>query len=198
MSGNTNPGAAAYYQLTPPTLADGAPLFGLRVSNRGELLVSTAIGGVAQAALADNADAVAVSATVNGQKVQSRNTVFNGTSWDRQRKTNLTARLVSAAASTNATSVKASAGDLGKIVGFNAAAAKRYLKLYNKASAPVVGTDTPVMTLTLPAGASFNFDFQMGHYFSTGIAYALTVNAADADTTALTAADVEGLSITYA
>lgn len=187
-----------YYQLTAPTLTDGQQARGLRVSSRNELLVAQSIGGVSLLALADNADAVAVTATVNGQKVQSRNTVFNGTSWDRQRKTNLTARLVSAAASTNATSVKASAGDVGNIVGFNAAAAKRYLKLYNKASAPTVGTDVPVMTLTLPAGQPFNFDFQMGHYFSTGIAYALTVNAADADTTALTAADVEGLVITYA
>jgi hypothetical protein len=42
-------------------------------------------GGVAGVALADNADAVAVSATINGAKAQSRNTVFNGTSWDRQR-----------------------------------------------------------------------------------------------------------------
>lgn len=186
-----------YYQLTAPTLTDGQPARGLRVSNRNELLVAQSVGGVALAALADNSDAVAVSATVNAEKVISRETTFNGTSWDRTRKTNLTARRVSAAASTNATSVKASAGDVGKISGFNAAAAKRYLKLYNKASAPVVGTDTPVLTLTLPAGAPFNFDLG-NHYFSTGIAYALTVNGADADTTALTAADVESLNITYA
>ena len=186
-----------FYQLTPSTLTDGSQAHGFRCDSRGALMVSSTNAGVSTIALADNADGVAASATVNGDKVVTRETVFNGTSWDRSRKTNLTARLVSAAASTNATSVKATPGDVGKISGFNAAAAKRYLKLYNKASAPTVGTDTPVFTLTLPAGAPFNFDLG-NHYFSTGIAYALTVNGADADTTALTAADVESLNITYA
>jgi lysophospholipase L1-like esterase len=52
--------------------------------------------------------------------------------------------------STNATSVKASAGSVGLIVVSNINAAVRYLKMYNKASAPTVGTDTPVMTIAVP------------------------------------------------
>lgn len=106
------------------------------------------------------------------------------------------ARLLSAAATTNATSVKASAGSVFKIVGDNTAAAKKYLKLYNKASAPTVGTDTPVMTICLPASATFSIDLP-ALYFATGIAYAITGAAADADTTALSAGDIACLNIVY-
>jgi hypothetical protein len=108
-------------------------------------------------------------------------------------------KLPSAAATTNATSVKASAGRLYKIRGYNAAAAVRYLKIYNKASAPIVGTDVPVVTIALKAADAFDIDFvNIGQYFATGIAYALTTGAADNDTGALTLADVTGLNIWYA
>lgn len=105
-------------------------------------------------------------------------------------------RILSAAATTNATSAKASAGYLHKVVGYNAAAAARYLKVYNKASAPTVGTDTPVMTFYLPATAAFALNLD-GVYFSTGIAYALTTGSADADTGALTEADILALNVIY-
>jgi hypothetical protein len=105
--------------------------------------------------------------------------------------------LASAAASTNATSVKASPGRLYKVCGYNGASALRYLKLYNKASAPTVGTDTPLFRRPLPPGG-FCFDWMdIGAYFSTGIAYALTTGNADADTGALTAADIVALSLEY-
>jgi hypothetical protein len=108
-----------------------------------------------------------------------------------------TSRVVSAAASTNATSAKASAGRVYAIQGYNAATSVRYLKIYNKASAPTVGTDTPIKTLALPPSAGFAFDFPVGYYFATGIAYALTTGSADSDTGALTAADVVGLNVDY-
>lgn len=122
---------------------------------------------------------------------------FNGTSWDRDRKPNATSRIASAAATTNATSAKASAGDLWTVHGYNAAASVRYLKFYNKASAPTVGTDVPTITLAIGPSQAFRFDLG-GHYFSTGIAYALTTGSADADTGALTLADIVGLTISYA
>lgn len=106
-----------------------------------------------------------------------------------------TARMVSAAATTNATSVKASRGTVRTVQGRNAAAAPRYLKLYDKASAPTVGTDTPKKTIHLPAGADFIFDYDI--YFGNGIAYAFTTAAADADTGALTAGDVVCFSVDY-
>ncbi|TPM25705.1 hypothetical protein [Mesorhizobium sp. B2-3-4] len=121
---------------------------------------------------------------------------FNGATWDRNRKPNATKILPSAAASTNSDFAKASAGDLWCISGFNAAASVRYLKVFNKASAPTVGTDTPVMVIALPVGA-FNLNLG-GHYLGTGIAFALTTGAALLDTGALTAADIVGLTLTYA
>lgn len=108
-------------------------------------------------------------------------------------------RLLSAAATSNPTSVKASAGRLYKVQGYNAATAVRYLKLYNKASAPTVGTDTPVVTLALAPAAAFDLDLgPIGQYFATGIAYALTTGNPDADTGALTAADIVGMNLWYA
>ena len=105
-------------------------------------------------------------------------------------------RLASAAASVNATVAKASAGRLYKIYGYNAATSVRFLKLYNKASAPTVGTDAPVVTIPLSPSREFDIDLGLiGQYFSTGIAYGLTTGAADADTGALTAADVVGLAL---
>lgn len=106
-------------------------------------------------------------------------------------------RIVSAAASTNATSAKASAGRLFSLIGYNAAAANRFLKLYNKASAPTVGTDTPLLTIVLPATTAFAIDFPSPIEFDLGIAYALTTGVADADTGALTAADVLGLNVVF-
>ena len=125
--------------------------------------------------------------------------LFNGTSWDRQKKPNAAVRLLSSAATTNATSVKATAGDLFKVSGNNTVASKRYLKLYNKASAPTVGTDTPVLTFVLAASAPFAIDLgPTGQYFAAGIAFAITGAAADADTTAIAAGDIECLNLTYA
>lgn len=101
---------------------------------------------------------------------------------------------VISAASTNATSAKGSAGMVYTIIAHNINAAVRYLKLYNKASAPTVGTDTPVLTLPIPAntaGAGFVLDTGgMGISFATGIALAITTGVADADTAAVAANEI--------
>lgn len=102
------------------------------------------------------------------------------------------ARVISAA-STNATSVK---GSVGQVFGWflsNTNAAPRHLKLYNKASAPTVGSDTPVMTILIPgntAGAGANVEFANGIAFGTGIALAITAGVGDADTGAVAANEV--------
>lgn len=101
-------------------------------------------------------------------------------------------RLISAA-STNATSLKASAGTLYTLYAVNLNAAVRYVKFYNKASSPTVGTDTPVATFPIPAsttGAGFAIDLGPGFDFATGIAYATTTGAADADTGAVAANEI--------
>lgn len=102
-------------------------------------------------------------------------------------------KLVSAA-TTNATSVKASAGTLYSVSVGSVNAAVRYLKFYNKASAPTVGTDTPVQIFSIPgntAGAGREVQIPVcGIEFSTGIAFALTTGAADADTGAVAASEI--------
>jgi len=100
-------------------------------------------------------------------------------------------RLLSAA-TTNATSVKTSAGRVHALVLSNASASVKYFKLYNKATAPTVGTDTPIMTVLIPAGQTIVpiVAAGVGVYCSSGIAYALTGGIADTDATAVAAADV--------
>mgnify|MGYP001768401173 FL=1 len=105
-------------------------------------------------------------------------------------------RLVSAAATVNPTVVKASGGRVYKITGENAAAAVKYIKLYNKATAPAA-TDTPVATFAVAASAPFSIEFDAGLYFSAGIGYRLTGANADDDATALTAADILALNVFY-
>lgn len=127
----------------------------------------------------DNADGVAVSGTANAQKVSARNYVFNGTSWDRQRKANTFARVASSAAAGNPAVGRAGAGDVRGFWGQNGAAAT-YLQIYNKATAPVIGTDTPALTYPIPANAVFSQMLGDGAYLGTGISYAFTTDAAGA------------------
>jgi hypothetical protein len=98
------------------------------------------------------------------------------------------------AATTNATNVKASAGQIYTIYAFNTNAAVRYLKLYNKASAPTVGTDVPDLTIPIPgntAGAGVVLDTGgLGVAFGTGIAFATTTGVADNDSAAVAANEV--------
>jgi hypothetical protein len=97
------------------------------------------------------------------------------------------------AATTNATSVKASAGQVWGIVATNVNANPRFLKLYNKASAPTVGTDVPTHTYLIPGntvGAGISVFMGEGSAFSTGIALAITGAVADNDTTAVAANEI--------
>ena len=106
-----------------------------------------------------------------------------------------TARLLSAAGTTNATLVSATGVTIKRITGFNARASAVYLKLYDKATAPTVGTDTPRKTLYIPA--SLAFSFEMDDFFGTGLGYGMTTAGADNSTAALTAADILALNIDY-
>jgi hypothetical protein len=97
------------------------------------------------------------------------------------------------AATTNATSLKASPGAIGSIICGNVGATQAFLKLYNKASAPTVGSDTPVHTIIIPGnttGAGFSYPIPAGLAFSTGIAFAITGAMTVADTTAVALAQV--------
>jgi hypothetical protein len=101
-----------------------------------------------------------------------------------------TVHTLNSAASTNATSVKVTAGRIYSISLSNQNAAERVFKLYQKASAPTVGTDIPVLVIPVAANSNRTVDFgPFGLQVATGIAYAVTGLITDADTTVITAGD---------
>lgn len=101
---------------------------------------------------------------------------------------------LTSAATTNATNVKSSAGQIYMITATNTNASARYLKIYNKASAPTVGTDTPILKFLIPgntAGAGTNIPIpDCGIALGTGISFALTTGVADSDTGAVAANEI--------
>ena len=104
---------------------------------------------------------------------------------------------VNSAATTNATLVKSTAGNLYALSVSNIGAAIRYVKLYNKATAPTVGTDIPVLTIAVPIGGTLVLNWgAMGMRFATGIGLAITAGAADADVAAVVAAEVK-VNVSY-
>ena len=79
----------------------------------------------------------------------------------------------------------------------NTGAAAAYVKLYNKATAPVVGTDIPEMIIPIPAavgGVPGTVSLPTGFApfrFALGLGVAITGGAADADVTAVAAGQVK-------
>lgn len=97
--------------------------------------------------------------------------------------------ILNLAATTNAGFSKAASGSVLAVDCFNGTAATAYLKLFNKASAPTLGTDIPVVVIPVAAGAYISFEYgALGKRLGTGIAYAVTLNAVDTDATALATA----------
>ena len=86
--------------------------------------------------------------------------------------------------------IKSSAGQIYGWFLFNNAATVRYVKLYNKASNPSVGADTPIMTIPLPPGAGANVNFTSGIVFSHGIGIGATTGVTDGDAGAPAANEV--------
>lgn len=99
---------------------------------------------------------------------------------------------VHSAATTNPTVVRAGVATLGMIEVYNLSASYRFLKLYDKASAPNPAVDTPIWTIPLePSGGYDKLPKPIN--FTNGIAYLITGAVADNDATAIGAADVTGV-----
>jgi hypothetical protein len=95
-----------------------------------------------------------------------------------------------AAASNNATSLKASAGQLYSVDIFNNAAYPVYFKLYNTASSPSsCGATNLTKVVGTQAGTQHTVKTEEGWPFATGIGYCLTKGIADADNTAVLVSD---------
>jgi hypothetical protein len=91
---------------------------------------------------------------------------------------------------TTGVNIKPSGGQVHGWYLYNNAAAIRVVKLYNKATAPTVGTDTPSHTIVLPANSGANVFTDTGIAFTTGIGIGVSTGIADNDSTAPAANDV--------
>jgi len=99
------------------------------------------------------------------------------------------------AATTNLTLVSGTGTTLTEITLFNASAAPIYLKIYNKTTAPVVASDTPILTIPVAAGATLLHAFGSGgKRMTAGMAFAVTLNAVKTDATAIPAGSQLSLS----
>lgn len=94
------------------------------------------------------------------------------------------------AANTNATNIKASAGQVyGYEIGNNGAS-DAWVKLYNTAGTPTAGSGTPFRVIYVPKGGRASLHAPIGILMGTGIGLTITGGAADSDTTAVAAAQV--------
>ncbi len=93
-------------------------------------------------------------------------------------------------ASTNAVNVKATPGVITGYFLSNQNVTVQYVKLYDKATAPTVGTDTPKWTIALPGLSSAHISFVNPLAFDLGIGLAMTSGYADADTGAVAAGEI--------
>jgi len=99
---------------------------------------------------------------------------------------------INSAATVNANLLKTGVVTLLNIVASNASASTRYLKLYNKATAPAVGTDIPVLTIAIAPSSTVSIQFgSLGHKFILGLGIGITGLPADTDTTIIGASDVK-------
>lgn len=93
------------------------------------------------------------------------------------------------AATDNLTSVHTSATVLAELTAGNTNSTTKYfLKVYNKASAPVPASDTPIAVYPLPPNSFITVNVgPFGKRLATGFAFSITGLAADTDTTAVSA-----------
>ena len=96
-----------------------------------------------------------------------------------------------AAAGTNAALLKASAANLVELYASNLTASFKFVKLFNKSTAPVPGTDTPIRTYAIPPNSTIVLNTVAGaRVFTSGLGIAITGGAAALDATPVAAADV--------
>lgn len=105
--------------------------------------------------------------------------------------------ILNSAAGTNAALILTGTSGLHAFYSTNTGAAAAFVKLYNKATAPVVGTDVPAMIIPIPAAvggvpgvATLPIGFN-GFRFALGLGIGITGGAADSDTTAVAAGQVK-------
>mgnify|MGYP003669284721 CR=1 FL=1 len=104
---------------------------------------------------------------------------------------------VISAVGVNATSVQAGASNINFILIVSKAATPRFVKFYDKATAPVVGTDVPKYTFPLAVGASPIQAPPQGFSFTDGFAYAIDLSVEDSGSTPFTVAGEVVMMLEY-
>lgn len=100
-----------------------------------------------------------------------------------------TFHLVSAA-TTNATSIKSTPGQVFGWYIYNSNAAARKVSFYDTNILPVVGTTPTIISLMIPATSGANVFTDTGIMFARGIAIATTTGLADSDSAAVSLNDL--------
>jgi hypothetical protein len=104
---------------------------------------------------------------------------------------------LNSAATTNGALIITGTSNVSAFYATNEGATAAYIKLYNKATAPTVGTDVPEMIIPVPAavaGVPGVANPQIGFHgfrFPLGLGIAITRNAVFSDTTAIGAGEVK-------
>jgi hypothetical protein len=98
---------------------------------------------------------------------------------------------VDAAASTNGALLQAGPTSVHNIFINNASASAKWVRFYNKATAPTVGTDIPVFVVNVAASSSKEIPMHIDLEFTLGLGIAITGAAPYNDATAVAAHDVQ-------
>ncbi len=107
------------------------------------------------------------------------------------------AHFKSSTAGTNSTLIRGSAGSVFNIIihnthGGGGGGSAITLRFYDKVTAPVVGTDVPMIIIHVGSGTSKELNFTSGITFKNGIAYSLTAGDTLMDATAV---DADGVQV---
>jgi hypothetical protein len=117
--------------------------------------------------------------------------------YERQLPVATKAHFKSSTNSTNATSIKASAGTVFNMIihnthGGGGGGSSITVRFYDKATAPTVGTDVPMIIIHVGSSTSKEVNFTSGITFTDGIAYSITGGDSLLDATAV---DADGVQV---
>lgn len=203
---------AAVYNASTPAPADKQGV-ALQADNEGNLLVNIAVGTITggNAAASPTGSAVPADADYLGVNIGGTLTGVTGlsvgsakaptiaivdgsgnqvTSFGGAASNVASNKHIISAGSDNAANIKNAAGVLFGVHVYNNAAYPVYVKLYNKATTPTVGTDPVFKTIGIQAGTQRDVSITGGGLtMATGIGIGIVKGIADSDDTAVLAND---------
>lgn len=185
-------GGGATTEYTEDAAAPANPIGGTMLLRRRDALSASEVGADGDF-IAVNATAKGEMVTHDGDAIVELQAVKTALATIQSSASNVK-KMATSLASTNATNVKNAAGAVDGVKATNNSDATILVHLFDKATAPTIGSDAAVDVLEIPAGAIGFYDFPLGIGCAAGIGYALT--AADGST-AVVAGDVTNLSIYY-